>query len=766
MMQIMLQHIASMKTAWAFEQTHAIAKLFENNPSGLPMPDMGPFYSQPLQYTPEEILAQGFLQRALVFLDPRYLEASLNWVLDPNQFQVAALMRPVELVNMLIETGNPDTNAMLMNVMQAMQLKPRLLAALNSDNPQTREVAVILIGQTKDANFSTALSKLLLDKVPSIRQAALKSLFQIDFDHALPVATELINARNQPLDVRITVISQLGNSNSLKAVPLLLTRFQDTNEREEIRQMAASSLGVLGATEAIPVFRHVLNDQNERTEARIGAIEGLKALNDLASIDLLLNRLQDAEERTDVRSTCATTLGDLAANQSVPLLLELIEHPNTDENLKYSAISALANLQDPNIIPRLTAYLKTLPATTSLAMQLSFTLDNLSQPIEPAGFKSTIYSSFMNAANPQLLNEFGLVASIPQYEPINKLTNSLDPSVNSQLLGSYTQRQALLTAMSLSDGNRNPALLRLAIDTHMSTSIRVQALLSMQSAPYNQTISQALVTLTQDSNNLIRMQSIDTLLKVLEGEDLLPWLKTPRLSSTSLLSGLSRYVATSPRTQATSTLLSFAQDDQSQLQIPAYQLLAELKATEALSVINSDLDVLEDEYRQWRQLRDQQPADLGDATAYANWQTQFEAATPKHIHLAIYYGYALAQMGFQQALAALNHDLADVRLGASFSLGKYASVQDLQALAQERAKHSNKPLFQQASYLALNQGLQRLELTPNPEQIHALATWQAQTKLPATDPVNQRLAWTLTLIKHYQRIDQEFASNYQLKRKL
>lgn len=436
--------------------------------------------------------------------------------------------------------------------------------------------------------------------------------------------------RKLPLETRLLLVSYLGDSNSLKAAPLLLARFQDSNEREDLRQMSAFALGTLGATTAIPAFRAVLNDPNERTEARNGAIEGLKALYDTASIDLLLNRLQDPEERLDIRSNIVNALGTLAAH---------------------------------------------------------------------------------------------------------------------------------------SDDNRNPALLRIALDSKMSTSIRTQALFAIQPDQQNQLIDQALIPLTQDLDSQIRLFSTDALLRVLEGEALLPWLTTPELITTDPTKGLSRYVATSPRAPAIASLLRFAQDDQSPLQAYAYKFLAELKATEALPVLQSGLATLEDEYQEWRQLRDQQPDDLGDTKAYARWQTQFKAATPKHAPLAVYYGYALAAMGFEQALTAFNHDLAAVRLGASFSLGKYASIQDLQALAQERAKHPNEPLFQQASYTAINQGLQRLERSTDPEQIQALNTWHAQTQAQATDPIIQRLAWTLTLIKHYQSLDQEFASKYQLKRK-
>jgi len=175
---------------------------------------------------------------------------------------------------------------------------------------------------------------------------------------------------------------------------------------------------------------------------------------------------------------------------------------------------------------------------------------------------------------------------------------------------------------------------------------------------------------------------------------------------------------------------------------------------------------LEEESRLWRQQRDQQPADLSDVQAYRAWQARFEAAKPQHAFLAIYYGYALAQMGLEQAINALRHDLADVRLGASLSLGKYASVQDLSTIAEERLKHPAEPLFQQASYQALNQGLGRLELTTNPEQIQALETWQTQNQALDKDPVTQRLTWTLTMIKHYQSIDQAFAKKYQLQRSL
>ncbi|TXH69179.1 MAG: hypothetical protein E6Q83_10515 [Thiothrix sp.] len=767
MMSTMLMHLTEMKTAWGFEQLSSLSKAFEHNPSGLPLPDTLPFYAQPLNYSPEELLNQGLLRRSFSYLDPRFLEVSLNWVLNPEQFQVEPLMRPIELVNTLVETGSAANSTLLYQVMQTMQLKPRLLNALSSSNAQTKEAAVILIGQTKDANFAAPLSKLLLDKTPSIRQAALKSLFQIAPEQALATSASLITDRHQPLEIRSALILALGNSNSLKAAPLLLARVQDPNEREDIRQNSAFALGNLGITEAIPTFRALIKDQNERTEARIGAIEGLRSLNDRDSIDLLLNRLQDPEERIDIRSTCATALGVLTANQAVGTLLDLIEQPSTDENLKYAALSALAELEDPNIVPRLSAYLKTLPATSNLVMQLAFILDGLIKPWDSSGFTSPAYSSLTGATNQQLLLDLGVAVTTPQYQAMHQTRANIDPNVNSLLTGSYSQRQALLTALNLSDANRNPALVRIALDSGISTNIRAQALIALEpSIPQAAEIGQALIPLTQDPSKLIRQQSTNALLRLLEGEALLPWLKASNLPNLRLASGLERYVSTSPRPQAISTLLSLADDDKSPLQATAYKLLAELQAMEALPLLQSRLARLEEESHLWRQQRDQQPADLSDVQAYRAWQARFEAAKPQHAFLAIYYGYALAQMGLEQAINALRHDLADVRLGASLSLGKYASVEDLSTIAEERLKHPAEPLFQQASYQALNQGLGRLELTTNPEHIQALETWQTQNQALDKDPVTQRLTWTLTMIKHYQSIDQAFAKKYQLQRSL
>ncbi|TXH76606.1 MAG: hypothetical protein E6Q85_03805, partial [Thiothrix sp.] len=752
MMQLMLQNLGMMKTDWAFTQKQAIIQQINAVQNGR-LTHYELFLDQPVHYTSEEMLNQALVQQGAVGLDPRYIELTLAWALEPERFTVQTSIRPIEMVNLLLD-GN-----LLVSVMNAMQIKPRLSTALTSDNPQTREIAAVLIGQTRDANFSPALHKALLDKAPTVRQAALRSLFQINLDEALTIAAKRLNEPNQTLDTRFLLITSLGQSQSLKAVPLLLERFQDPNEREEIRQAAATQLGNLGATEAIPIFHAVLSNLNERLEARLGAIEGLTLLNDLTSIESLLKHLQDPEERIDIRTAAASALGRLEVQAAVPILLDLLERSDTDENFKYSAISALSSMQHPSIIPRLTAYLKTLPATSNVAMQLEVMLKNLVIPqhgIEAATQLSNTHKQFLVQMSTQ--------ASTPFYQPAHS-TLSVDSNLVNLITGTYDQRQALMTAWAIQDQNRNSALLRIALDTHTTTSIRAQALLAIQATGSDQAVAAALLPLTKDSASQIRVQSTEALLRLLEGEALLAWLSSSDIAVSTLRTALARYVATSPRATAIKHLIGFAQDANSPLQTEAYTQLAELKATEALPVIKEGLANLEAAYRQWRKLRDQQPTDLSDPAAYTDWQARFAAAQPKQAGLAFYYGYALAQMGFEQALIALNHDLADVRLGASISWGKYATVANLQALAQERLQRPEQPLFQQASYMALNQALLSLELSTDSKEIKALEIWQTQAQEHSTDPISQRLAWTIRMIKHYQQLDQLFATKYQLKRK-
>jgi hypothetical protein len=112
----------------------------------------------------------------------------------------------------------------------------------------------------------------------------------------------------------------------------------------------------------------------------------------------------------------------------------------------------------------------------------------------------------------------------------------------------------------------------------------------------------------------------------------------------------------------------------------------------------------------------------------------------------------------------MNHDLADVRLGASLSFSKNATVNDFQALSKQQTTRTHEPLFQEASYKAIDEALNRLESSTDPMQIKDLSTWQQQAGSKATDPIAQRLNWTLTMIKYYQDLDQAFAAKYHLKR--
>lgn len=776
----LLARLAELKTAWGFEQLGAVSKLFPQL-IGIgtdPMTGASSSLQLPITYTKEQLLSRALAQMHVSSADPRQLELLLDWVLDPTKISNEQGIRPMDVANVLADSSRSPAGKLVVPVMQAMHLKPRLLNDLSSSHAQQREIAVILSGAMPDQAFFEPLTKLVNDKSNTTRQAALRSLMSINTERAVPLITTLLIDRNQPSELRMALMVSLADSNSIQAVPALLARFQDTNEREDVRMMAGNALGNIGDTRVIPALRAVLSDQNERTEARLGAIEGLKLINDQASTSLLLERMNDVEERSDIRSSCANALGELDPDAASSSFLALVEDPNIDENLKAAAVTALTYSSDPSVAPRLFAVWQSISPTSYLGLQLSSLLQASTDPTIKAAFaaRGSVPTAFLVTEKARLEAEVSTSIKTPQYAAITPIL----PTPNLQRLtdgtfdtgastvsyltptGSYPQKQALIAALMTKDANRNPALVRLALDETHSVNLRLRALAGITDTVTPELLQQ-IQALTKHKRRLIRAETVNTLLRVTTGKDLLVGINQTENTQEQKELSLARFATTSSRPEAIKVLITLAQDDTSPLQAKAYQLLGELKATEALEIIKDKLATLEDEYQTWREIRDQQPAETADEASYKVWQQKLAAAKPAHAKLAAHYGYALAQIDLEQGIEALSHDLADVRLGASLAFNKSATVKELQRLAKAKLEKANEPLFQQASYAAINKALSRLENSTDATEIKALETWQNQIK-DTTDPVSQRVAWTVTMVQHYQSLDQEFAQKYKLKR--
>lgn len=769
---MMLQQLAKLKTEWGFEQRQNLLKILLEHQSGL-FDDPSQTFNDPVTLSSEQLLNKTINRLGMPINDPRQLEVTLNWLINPTPDANFSMIPAVDMANSIMDAYKFNPSSLFQATLDSMDYEEGLGTALHSDNTQTREVAALLSGRLGYSKLTPVLTQRLQDKAPSVRLAALKSLLLLDPEHTIPLAETVLNDRSQSMETRFSLLMALAETASPKITPIVLARFRDNNEREDIRMMSASILGQLGITEALPLFRATLSNMDERTEVRNGAVEAIRLINDTESIDLLLARLNDPDERLEIRSNCATALASLGANQATNSLLTLIETPNTNENLKITAITALGGLDDPSIAPRLEAYQKTLPELSSSSVQINSLLDTLNDTlfpkisIESARSVGGLVSSSFNTVNLVLTIDSENTKPIA-YEAIQPAPPTQSNfNVISSLTGDASQKQALVTALAITDSNRNPALLRIALNENYSISLRAHALSAIQASQTsaaNQALTQGLIPLTQNERRALRNASKEALLRVAEGKDLIPWLKTTDAEQLHLDAGLLRLSKTSPRTEAIELLLNFAKDDTSNLQAKAIQLIGDLKATEAFDFLETSLKQLEDETQQWRSIRDQQPDALADDTSYARWQQQLADAEPKHAALASSYGYALAAINYQQALAMMNHDLAELRLGASLSFSKNATVKDLQALSKQQTTRTHEPLFQEASYKAIDEALNRLESSTDPMQIKDLSTWQQQAGSKATDPIAQRLNWTLTMIKYYQSLDQEFATKYHLKR--
>ena len=144
------------------------------------------------------------------------------------------------------------------------------------------------------------------------------------------------------LGVRIQAAETLARMKNPRAVPALISAFQDDNW--EMRIVVASALGDIEDRSAVSALEKGLEDPN--WQVRIEAAEALGEIGEFRSIPALSKTIQD--DNRNVRLAAVNALDDLDAKQSIKPLLQALK--DRDWEVRKEAAYALSDMDDPSII--------------------------------------------------------------------------------------------------------------------------------------------------------------------------------------------------------------------------------------------------------------------------------------------------------------------------------------------------------------------------------------------------------------------------------
>ncbi len=190
--------------------------------------------------------------------------------------------------------------------------------------------------------------------------------------------------------------------------------------------------------------------------------------------------------------------------------------------------------------------------------------------------------------------------------------------------------------------------------------------------------------------------------------------------------------------EAIAVMVEAVQKYQLYLGLRGYNLLGDLRATEALKPMQQHLAELERSYEVWREERDSGRNDINEEDGEGP-----EEGSPKtpETFWAFELGYNIARVDPEgSSLKLLGHDLGDVRWGAWMGLGEVGDVALLGRLDQERMNRQTFP-FAHAAYRAINEILGRIADDNDEEELARLA--DLLPRLADRKAVCTRVEWVL-----------------------
>ena len=216
------------------------------------------------------------------------------------------------------------------------------LTASNGDNPvPNRALAIRYLGERQAKTAANALTLLLLDKSPTIREHVAIALGRIGAPSTTKALFQTLIDDNE--QVRYAAGVALGLMKDPRAVPFLLKAKHHGDQliqkvvEEGFARLSNEALGEL-----------VIAMQQQPAPYRVDAVERIRALKDERSMLVLIPYLLDEEVYPSIRHT----LLDLGTAIVSPLTY-VLDSEQATSGLKEKAIRLLLDLNSPETIPAL-----------------------------------------------------------------------------------------------------------------------------------------------------------------------------------------------------------------------------------------------------------------------------------------------------------------------------------------------------------------------------------------------------------------------------
>jgi len=243
----------------------------------------------------------------------------------------------------------PSLKVKFLDITRSEKAVPALILALNDENSYVRRSAAEALGKIGNSQAVDALILALNDKDSYVRRSAAEALGKIGNSQAVDALILALNDKDSY--VRRSAAEALGKIGNSQAVDALILALNDENSY--VRRSAAEALGKIGNSQAVDALILALNDEN--SYVRRSAAEALGKIGNSQAVDALILALND--ENSYVRRSAAEALGKIGNSQAVDALILALN--DEDSHVRRSAAEALVKIGSPELLPRLTPYLKT-----------------------------------------------------------------------------------------------------------------------------------------------------------------------------------------------------------------------------------------------------------------------------------------------------------------------------------------------------------------------------------------------------------------------
>ena len=244
-----------------------------------------------------------------------------------------------------------NTYAFIINLGSAVM--PFLVEALDDENPQIRDYAVMILGDLGDASVVPAIFQ-KIEENSVCQHTAFKSVKNIltrypgyNWDSLIPILVGYLKEHDlfRPHDAA-EVISKIGKP----AVPALVEALKD-NDRD-VRIRAAKALGEIGDASATDALIDCLKHDKDRG-VRTNAVISLGHIGDRSAVPALTGILD--HNNLTLRSNAAYALVQIAGISAVPAVIHLLDDKDTDTRGRVA--KAIADV-GKSAIPALVDFLK------------------------------------------------------------------------------------------------------------------------------------------------------------------------------------------------------------------------------------------------------------------------------------------------------------------------------------------------------------------------------------------------------------------------